>query len=153
MAFSSRSRALGVEIGRGLVVADRGEGGAAVVGEPAGRVEGVLDRGDVRLAGDLGERGRMSRRARALERAVAALKTTSACVPDWAAKRFSSRSWACWDSMPGTVKSSLKLPPTATAPADQRGHGEQHGEGGGRGRRPTRDAMWERREVMAGTDT
>ena len=39
-----------VEIGRGLVVADRREGGAAVVREPAGGLEGVLDRGDVRLA-------------------------------------------------------------------------------------------------------
>ncbi len=32
-----------VEIGRGLVIADRGERGAAVVGQPAGRVEGILD--------------------------------------------------------------------------------------------------------------
>ena len=47
----------GVELGRGLVVANRGEAGAAVAGEPAGRVEGILDAGDVRLSADLGERG------------------------------------------------------------------------------------------------
>ena len=45
-----------------------------------------------------------------------ALNTRVAWVPDSAGKRCSSRSWARWDSMPGTVKSSLKAPPTAIAP-------------------------------------
>ena len=85
-----------------------------------------------------------------LER-VAALKTTTACVPDWASKRFSRRFWACWDSMPGTVKSSLKLPPTATAPPISAVTASSTARVAARGRRPTRDAMWERRVLMAGT--
>ena len=143
-----------VEIGRGLVVADRREGGAAVVREPAGGLEGILDRGDVRLAVDLGERGLdVALGAGPLERASPLLKTTTACVPDWASKRFSRRSWACWDSMPGTVKSSLKLPPAATAPPITAVTASNTTRVAARGRRPTRDAMRERRVVMARTIT
>ena len=82
---------------------------------------------------------------------LSVLKTTTACVPDWASKRSSRRSCACWDSMPGTVKSSLKLPPTATAPPITAVTVSSTARVAARGRRPTRDAMWERRVVMAGT--
>ena len=57
------------------------------------------------------------------------MNTSVACVPDCAGKRCSSTSCAFWDSMPGTVKSSLNEPPAKTAPADQR---DQHGDDGER---------------------
>ena len=64
-------------------------------------------------------------------RSSAPVKTIVACVPDWAEKRCSSRSWAFWDSMPGTVKSSLKLLPAARRRQMIATDGEHDGEGGG----------------------
>ncbi len=81
------------------------------------------------------------------------LKTTVAWVPDWAGKRCSSRSWAFWDSMPGTVKSSLKLPPTLVAPAISATSARRTTAVVTRGRRPLREAMRERREDMSGKIT
>ena len=97
-----------------------------------------------------------SRRARALisllgSAPCSALNTSVACVPDCVGKRCSSRSWARCDSMPGTVKSSLKAPPAAIGAADQGSEDDEARRGScGAGRRPTNDARdVERREDMA----
>ena len=82
-------------------------------------------------------------------RSSSPLKTIVACAPDWAGKRCSSRSWAFWDSMPGTVKSSLKLLPAATAPPMIATTASTTARVAVRGRRPTKSAMRERREDMA----
>ena len=71
-------------------------------------------------------------------------------MPDCAGKRCSSRSWAFWDSMPGTVKSSLNAPPTAMAPPMQPMMPSSTRSVAIRGRRAAAEAMRERREVMAG---
>ena len=81
------------------------------------------------------------------------LNTSVACVPDCAGKRCSSRSWAFWDSMPGTVKSSLNAPPTATAPPMQPTSPISTRSVAIRGRRAAAEAMSESREVMAGNHT
>ena len=43
--------------------------------------------------------------------------TTVAVSPDCAGKRSASRSYACWDSVPGVVKSSEKPPPSEASSA------------------------------------
>ena len=123
-----------VELLRGLVVADRREGGVAVLGEPQ-----LIDGGDVRLLRDLGERARSISLLGSAP--CSALNTSVACVPDCVGKRCSSRSWARCDSMPGTVKSSLKAPPAAMAPPIRAREDERRRRGScGRGRRPANDA-------------
>ena len=122
----------GVEIGRGLVVADRGEGGAAVVGEPAGRVEGVLDRRDVRLSGDLGERGLdVALGPGPLERAVAGAEDDDGLRARLGLEALLEEVLGLLglDARDGEVV--LEAAADGDGPADQRGHGEQHGEGGG----------------------
>ena len=96
-----------------------------------------------------------SRRARRRSRSwgsapCSALNTSVACVPDCAGKRCSSRSWARCDSMPGTVKSSLKAPPTAMAPPITAARTSEDGErraAADDARRTTREDV--RREDMA----
>ena len=133
VASSSRSRAAASSSVGGLVVADGGVRGAAVLGQ---RAASSTER-DVRLARRSWRAPRRSSRWPASS--VAALNTSVACVPDCAGKRCSSRSWAFWDSMPGTVKSSLNAPPAAIAPPITRDRRRAATASvAARGRRPTR---------------
>ena len=75
------------------------------------------------------------------------MNTSVACVPDCAGKRCSSVSCAFWDSMPGTVKSSLNEPPAKTAPASSATSTAMTVSVAARGRRPTSAA---RRESEGG---
>ena len=78
------------------------------------------------------------------------MKTSVAWVPDCVGKRCSSVSCAFWDSMPGTVKSSLNEPPAKVAPAMRAISAATTESVTARGRRPASAAMRVRREVMNG---
>ena len=133
---------LGVELGGGLVVADRRVGGATVLRQPGSSTETTCGCSPILVSA--------ASIAPCRVQPFGALKTSVAWVPDWAGKRCSRRSWAFWDSIPGTVKSSLNCPPAAMAPPITAVIPRSTSSVAIRGRRAAAPAIWVRSEVMGG---